>query len=284
MFAARSHILHDRSCCGVGGRTKEMRGAKTKSIRCLIVAMVIISLTRLVVLRMLICMYPRVVGGFKMGLTIVDSLDTLWIMGLKEEFEKGRQWVRDNLVFGTPDQVTGLVLLQLSNVSLMSYALFALSDRCVTGGHQHVRNHHSYSRGSALCARAQRRLDVLGASAAIGRPAVDCFQVTNWTAVWYGWPSCTHIIDEVVTPLHRNSTCHIVSPSGTLGLHTKTAHNPSWCGHASSVSEVLLIFSSIFCAKCVQFVSTNLLGWFSPAGVAIPFCAHRQSGVRAKRK
>jgi hypothetical protein len=28
------------------------------------------------------------------GGTIVDSLDTLWIMGLKDEFEKGRAWVR----------------------------------------------------------------------------------------------------------------------------------------------------------------------------------------------
>lgn len=29
--------------------------------------------------------------------TIVDSLDTLWLMGLKEEFYQGRDYVRDNL-------------------------------------------------------------------------------------------------------------------------------------------------------------------------------------------
>lgn len=29
--------------------------------------------------------------------SLVDSLDTLWIMGLKTEFEEGRDWVRDNL-------------------------------------------------------------------------------------------------------------------------------------------------------------------------------------------
>uniref|UniRef100_A0A7S4K3S5 alpha-1,2-Mannosidase n=1 Tax=Odontella aurita TaxID=265563 RepID=A0A7S4K3S5_9STRA len=34
-------------------------------------------------------------GG--MGTTLVDSLDTLWLMGLKEEFAEGRDWVRDHL-------------------------------------------------------------------------------------------------------------------------------------------------------------------------------------------
>eukprot|EP00978_Attheya_sp_CCMP212_P024916 scaffold79109_cov47-Attheya_sp.AAC.1 len=34
-------------------------------------------------------------GG--MGTTLVDSLDTLWLMGLKEEFLEGRDWVRDHL-------------------------------------------------------------------------------------------------------------------------------------------------------------------------------------------
>ena len=32
-------------------------------------------------------------GG--MGTTLVDSLDTLWLMGLKDEFYEGRDWVRD---------------------------------------------------------------------------------------------------------------------------------------------------------------------------------------------
>ena len=32
-------------------------------------------------------------GG--MGTTLVDSLDTLWIMGLSKEFYEGRDWVRD---------------------------------------------------------------------------------------------------------------------------------------------------------------------------------------------
>jgi len=34
---------------------------------------------------------------FSMGLTIVDSLDTLWIMGLREEYQRARGWVAENL-------------------------------------------------------------------------------------------------------------------------------------------------------------------------------------------
>jgi len=34
-----------------------------------------------------------------LGVTIVDSLDTLWIMGLHDEFNEARDWVRDHLRF-----------------------------------------------------------------------------------------------------------------------------------------------------------------------------------------
>lgn len=33
---------------------------------------------------------------FSGGLTISDSLDTMWIMGLKEEFERSKNWIKDN--------------------------------------------------------------------------------------------------------------------------------------------------------------------------------------------
>ncbi|CAH0578042.1 unnamed protein product [Chrysodeixis includens] len=36
---------------------------------------------------------------FSLGLTIVDSLDTAYIMGLTEEFEEGKQWIKNELVF-----------------------------------------------------------------------------------------------------------------------------------------------------------------------------------------
>lgn len=38
-------------------------------------------------------------GG--VGATIVDCLDTLWLMGLKKEFEAARDWTANNLSFST---------------------------------------------------------------------------------------------------------------------------------------------------------------------------------------
>eukprot|EP00300_Choanocystis_sp_HF-7_P018503 c20056_g1_i2.p1 GENE.c20056_g1_i2~~c20056_g1_i2.p1 ORF type:complete len:598 (+),score=142.65 c20056_g1_i2:24-1817(+) len=38
-------------------------------------------------------------NDFGMGLTIVDSLDTLWIMGMAEEFEEATEWVSTKLNF-----------------------------------------------------------------------------------------------------------------------------------------------------------------------------------------
>lgn len=37
-----------------------------------------------------------VFGGAALGATIVDSLDTLYIMGLKEQYLEGREWVEHN--------------------------------------------------------------------------------------------------------------------------------------------------------------------------------------------
>ncbi|XP_033374393.1 UDP-N-acetylhexosamine pyrophosphorylase-like protein 1 isoform X3 [Parus major] len=36
---------------------------------------------------------------FGLGLTLIDALDTLWILGLKEEFEEARKWVANDLIF-----------------------------------------------------------------------------------------------------------------------------------------------------------------------------------------
>ena len=43
-------------------------------------------------------------GG--MGTTLVDSLDTLWLMGMKDEFYEGRDWVRDKLSHDHVGQVS----------------------------------------------------------------------------------------------------------------------------------------------------------------------------------
>ena len=43
---------------------------------------------------------PRgIFGDHKFGATIVDALDTLYIMGLTKEFEDGRDWVAQNFSF-----------------------------------------------------------------------------------------------------------------------------------------------------------------------------------------
>lgn len=44
-----------------------------------------------------------VFGKTKLGATIVDSLDTLWIAGLKEEYKEARNWVEHSFSF---DQVS----------------------------------------------------------------------------------------------------------------------------------------------------------------------------------
>lgn len=38
-------------------------------------------------------------GTSTMGATIVDGLDTLYIMGLHAEFKQGRDWIAENLDF-----------------------------------------------------------------------------------------------------------------------------------------------------------------------------------------
>ena len=38
-------------------------------------------------------------GQASMGATIVDSLDTLYIMGMTDEYEKAREWVESELDF-----------------------------------------------------------------------------------------------------------------------------------------------------------------------------------------
>ena len=40
-------------------------------------------------------------GDSSMGATVVDALDTLYIMGLHEELKKGRDWIAEHLSFTT---------------------------------------------------------------------------------------------------------------------------------------------------------------------------------------
>lgn len=44
-------------------------------------------------------LFPRA-GNSQLGATIVDALDTLYIMGLHDEFKDAQEWIEQNLDFG----------------------------------------------------------------------------------------------------------------------------------------------------------------------------------------
>ena len=46
-----------------------------------------------------ISLFVFVAGNSQMGATIVDALDSLYIMGLHEEFKDGQEWIEQNLDF-----------------------------------------------------------------------------------------------------------------------------------------------------------------------------------------
>lgn len=54
-----------------------------------------------------------------MGATIVDALDTLYIMGLHDEFREGQEWIDKNLDFS-------VVSRAYSNISLVLFTVFLL--------------------------------------------------------------------------------------------------------------------------------------------------------------
>lgn len=42
---------------------------------------------------------------FNLGLTLVDALDTMWLMGLSEEFEEARNWVEKEMIIAVDKDV-----------------------------------------------------------------------------------------------------------------------------------------------------------------------------------
>lgn len=62
-------------------------------------------------------------GASNMGATIVDGLDTLYIMGLHDEFKQGRDWIAENLDFDIVSTIFNCTLLYLHiNDPLIIYA------------------------------------------------------------------------------------------------------------------------------------------------------------------
>lgn len=43
--------------------------------------------------------HGSLLGEHESGATIIDGLDTLFIMGLKDEYQEGRDWVAENFSF-----------------------------------------------------------------------------------------------------------------------------------------------------------------------------------------
>ena len=50
---------------------------------------------------------PGIYGqnAHNLGLTIVDALDTLYLMNIKDEFELGKTWILDNLNFNVVSKI-----------------------------------------------------------------------------------------------------------------------------------------------------------------------------------
>jgi len=71
-------------------------------------------------------------GDAKIGATIVDSLDTLHIMGLTQEYENGRAWVAENLNFDTivSGQGVGRADLLKSLKPFIDYSLLHTGSDC----------------------------------------------------------------------------------------------------------------------------------------------------------
>lgn len=50
-------------------------------------------------------------GSAELGMSIIDGLDTLYIMGLTDEYENGKKWVAESLTFD--DKVSLFILFFL---------------------------------------------------------------------------------------------------------------------------------------------------------------------------
>ena len=60
----------------------------------------------------------------RMGATIVDSLSTLYVMNMTEEFDRGRDWIQNNLDFNSIDEYISLFQIVIKFVGglLSAYA------------------------------------------------------------------------------------------------------------------------------------------------------------------
>lgn len=53
-------------------------------------------------------------GAYELGATIIDSLDSLYIMGLRDDYQEARDWVERKFTF---DMVSDLEVFQFSSIN-----------------------------------------------------------------------------------------------------------------------------------------------------------------------
>eukprot|EP01065_Artemidia_motanka_P014896 TRINITY_DN18759_c0_g1_i1.p1 TRINITY_DN18759_c0_g1~~TRINITY_DN18759_c0_g1_i1.p1 ORF type:complete len:775 (+),score=234.79 TRINITY_DN18759_c0_g1_i1:39-2327(+) len=125
-------------------------------------------------------------AGFKdwapggVGLTLVDSMDTLWLMGLREEFNEAAWWVEESLD-----------LLKDAHMSV-----FELSIRVIGG----LLSAYTMSADEALLAAARRAADALlpAFETPSGIP-VSLFNPLTRTSKYYGWTRDHALLAEAGT-------------------------------------------------------------------------------------
>lgn len=78
-----------------------------------------------------------VFGAFDLGATIIDSLDTLYVMGLMEEFQESRQWIETKFTFENIVRYLSMLLIdsdsQLSLHQTAPISVFETNIRYVGG-------------------------------------------------------------------------------------------------------------------------------------------------------
>lgn len=68
-------------------------------------------------------MYVLCPGNSQMGATIVDALDSLYMMGLHDEFKDGQEWIEQNLDFSVVSRAQNLCFCT-SVVKTLYFATF----------------------------------------------------------------------------------------------------------------------------------------------------------------
>lgn len=64
-------------------------------------------------------------GSMSLGATIVDGLDTLYIMGLEEEFKQGRDWIAENFDINSSVSsfIASIIQLTVGNINMSAVSI-----------------------------------------------------------------------------------------------------------------------------------------------------------------